>query len=194
MVFPNNISRNGSELVGASQWTLQPSETALSCVAMITICVVAQLANLGIVYYEKVVPDTHRTLLNKLASLASLYKVCLATVTFPVITVRLLIGQGLGETVCQVQNFLFMVGLTQLVLAYNKLIVLQYVYVCKLGAVGMIKEELVMQCVFWINPFLGSFVGLVHMMTIRSSDYLYQSFCVNSRLSAIPGKLKSKFN
>ncbi len=162
-----------------SPWDLTPAETALSCVVMVVLCLVSQLANIGIIYYERVVPDTYRTLLNKIAALASLYKVVIATATFPVITVRLLIGRGLGKLTCHLHTFLFVSALAQLLLSYNELIIAHYVYVCKLRAVGLIKDELIMQFVVWLNLALGLFAGFIHLLTVHTPARMYHNFCTD---------------
>ncbi len=110
------------------QWDLSPSQTAVSFSAMVAFYLVSQAANLGIWYYERVVPDTHRTLLNKLAAVASLYKAGMGTVFFPVIAVRLLMPRGLPGAACHLQWCLFMFGLIQLMLCYNEMVALQYIY------------------------------------------------------------------
>ncbi len=184
-----NASDKG-ELLGQEdiqEWTLSPLQTALACSVLAVFCLVSQLANIGIVYYERVVPDTHRTLLNKLAALASLYQVVVATVYFPVVIVRLL-GQGLGGSVCRLQGFFFMCSLTQLLMSYNELIILRYVYVHKLGTFGAIKEEITLRLLIWINLSLGVFLGSVHGMTVQLSGNLYQTFCTNIKLRTTDGK------
>ena len=44
--------------------------------------------NLGIVYYERVVPDAHRTLINKVAALVSAYNLITATSVIPPLAAR----------------------------------------------------------------------------------------------------------
>ena len=174
------VEGDAEEGVG-SPWTLTPTQTALSCSLMVALGSVALAANLGIVYYEKIVPDNRRTLLNKVAALASLYKLCMATM-FPVVLVRLAMDRGLSDAVCRLHNFAFMFSLVQLLLSYDELVVLHYIYICKLGAVGIIKEEIVLRLVIWINLGLGCFLGLAHGMTLHLPGHVYHTFCTNTRI------------
>ncbi len=163
-------------------WSLSPTQRILSCSLLLVLTIIAFAANLGIVYYEKIVPDTHRTLLNKIAALASLYKLLTALTTFPTVFVRLSMDWGISDSLCRLHNILFMFSLAQLVFSYNELIVLHYIYVCKVGAVGIIKEEIIVQLVIWINLGLGFFLGSVHGMTLHLPGHVYHSFCTNTRL------------
>ncbi len=184
----NGTASNGTSLCPeviddqeSDPWSFSPVQAALSASALLALCLASLLANLGVVYYERVVPDTHRTLLNKLAALASAYKACLAATELPMAAARILLGGGLPGAVCRCQAVLFVLNLTQLSLVYNELVVLRYVYVCRLRAVGVIKEELLMRFAAWVNLALGLFSGLAAGMTVQSPHSVYYSFCVDSR-------------
>ncbi len=167
-----------------SQWSLSPTQAGLSCTYALAVCLVSQTANLGIIYYERVVPDSHRTLVNKVAALASTYQVG-ATVMFPMVVVRLLLGRGLGEVACRLLGCVFVSSVVQLILSYNELIFLRYLYICRLNTVGMIKEELVMKCATWINLLLGMFVGVIYTMTAVPPGHVTHSFCTNSAIRPV---------
>ncbi len=181
-------SLNGTGEDGLSPWTFSPTQTAMSCLTMSVTCLVSVLANAGIVYYERVIPDVRRTLLNKLAALTSVYQVGMAATSYPVQAARLLLGRGLGEPACRLQNLLFVCSMMQLFLGYNELVALQYIYACRLGAVGMIKEELVMKLILLANLTLGLFVSLAHVMTINGTVHLYYSFCMNTTIENNQGE------
>ena len=190
-MLPNSSSWKTTADVepSCSQWHLSLVQKTLAVAAMAILCLVVQASNLGIIYYEKVVADTHRTLLNKLAALTSAYQVGLATVGFPTLIVRLLLGVGLGHRVCLGFNVICTFLMAQLVLVYNELCIMRYVYICRLGTVGMLKEELVLHIFVWLNLVLGAYLSLTLGMTPRLTNHVVYSFC-NNETHAILGMLQ----
>ncbi len=184
------VGLNDAQDAEPDEWVLSFTQTALSCFVMTIFCLTSQLANIGIIYYERVVPDTHRTLLNKIAALASAYQVVVATSIYPMVILRLLWGQGLYYMICSVQDFFLVLGLIQLMLCHNELIILHYIYVCKLRSVGVIKEELVMRFAFWVNLTLGLFLSMAYELSSYEHGSVYYIFCVTGRLREFEGMLR----
>ncbi len=176
----NSNSGTSDDNRSSHQWHLSQHQVMLSVTALVLLFFVSMAANLGIIFYERTVSDIYRTLLNKLAALASLYQVGLTVVVFPVLVARLLWGDGLGRAVCTVHILLFVFILTQFVLTYNELIFLRYIYICKLGAVGVLKEEAIFCFCIWINILLGTFVSLSSVLVMNSPSNAYYHYCQNS--------------
>ncbi len=160
-------------------WSLTSTQRALFSAFLVLLCTFIQVANLGIVYYERVVADTHRTLLNKLAALTSVYQVGLATVLFAMLIARLSWESGLPSIFCWLDGLLMVFFLVQLLLVYNELIIMRYIYICRLGAVGTLKEEVVLRFIIYANVTLGSFLSLSLVMVIQETGHIY-SFCANT--------------
>lgn len=168
------VRADGEEVEEDDRWSLDATQTALSCAVVLSLLAVSLLANAGVIWYERaVVPDARRTLLNQLAVLASAYQLGATATSFPLVAVRLLLGGGLAGPACHLQNFLHVWSTTQIMLCYNELVLLHYVYVCRLGTVGVIKEELVLRLVVWTNLVLGLFVALAHGMALHTRGHVY---------------------
>ncbi len=175
-----STSGNESSASHHHQWVLSESQVTLSVTALVFLFFLSLFANLGIIFYERVVSDIYRTLLNKLAALASLYQLGLTMAMIPVLVFRLLWGDGLGFAVCMLQTLLFVFFLVQFVLTYNELILLRFIFVCKLHTIGMLKEDVILCCVIWINMTLGSFVCLTTGIVLHSPSHVYFHYCKNS--------------
>ncbi len=168
-----------NNLTGTSESTLPQtaSQKIASAVALGILYLATLAANAGIVHYERIVSDAHRTLLNKLAVLASLYSAAFATAFQPVFIVRILHGRGLPFFVCWLWQFCCASLIVQLVLVYNELVVLHYTYVCRLSTVGVVKEELLMRVFVYINAAVGTYFGLISGIVPRGKKNVIYHYC-----------------
>ena len=89
-----------SDAESQQHWNLGMAERVLFAVSCALLCLVVQATNAGIVYYERVVSDAHRTLLNKLAALISVYQATFASFLYSVMAIRFFLDAGLWEPAC----------------------------------------------------------------------------------------------
>ncbi len=151
-----------------------PASLVLFCLYLVLLS-----ANLGVVHYERVVPDTHRTLLNRLAALASLYQAGVATALYPMLVARSLVRAGLGEAFCFVNDTLYRLSMLQCFLVFNELVLMRYVYICRLRAVGTLREDLVFAYLACMNLVLGLFFSLLFGVTAIRPGEAFRSYCVS---------------
>ncbi len=161
-------------------WDLDPAPRALFVTMLVLLCLAIQAANVGIFYFERIVSDTHRTLLYKLAALISLYQAALVTVLFPLLALRLLLNSGLWTPVCWLLIEYTTSFLITFFLAYNELLMIRYVYICKIKTVGTLKEDVLLRLFVVLNAVLGCFVTLSLAMTSHVSTHHIFLFCVDA--------------
>ncbi len=53
-----------------------------------TLYLITMAVNLGLVHYERVVPDAYRTLVNRMVAVLSLYRMAIATFILPALAIR----------------------------------------------------------------------------------------------------------
>ena len=141
------------------------------------------VTNLGIIVYENVVPDTYRTLINKMVAVTSLYNICLSSVITVVFAVPLLpLGEGLAPPVCGAVNVSLGSFATQLFLAHNEVMLLRYVYACRLSTVGSVDEGLVRTFLVGANAVLGTLFASAGSVAAfaTGSEQLPYLVCVGS--------------
>ena len=178
-VTGQNVSGEISEEARFEHWNISLAQRALTGAVMGSCCLVIMVANLGIVYYEMKASANYRTAIDRLAALISIYQMFLALGPFPIMTYRVLAGRGLGETFCSLGYAIAAFSLTQVVLAYNQCTILRYVYICKLGTVGTIKEDFVIKFFVGFNLVMGIFVSLTLSMAKHMVVPTGYSYCIN---------------
>ncbi len=178
-----NASRsllNCTQGYGVTEWGLTLSQRVVFTTFAVVVGLLIQVANLGIIYYERVASGTYCTLLNKLATLVSVYQVGLVSVIVPVLVVRVLVGEGLDATLCWMTGVLFFFFICQMVLAYNEVVLMRYIYICKVKTVGTVKEELLLRVFMWINVALGTFISSLMGQTAQVNGHMMNAFCTNT--------------
>ena len=85
--------------------------------------------NLGIIWYEQLINDNRRTLINKMTSVLSCYSLLWDLIVPPVISLRMILGQ-LSETICKAHISLIQFVIIMSLLASDEVLILQYLYLC----------------------------------------------------------------
>ncbi len=165
------------------EYNLTTIQGILAAAIMTTYTLFIVVSNLGIVYYhERLMCNHYRTPLNRLAALVSLYQVCLAAVPLPIMAYRVLVGRGLSDAVCHLGFAIIIFSLTQMVLAYNETVVLRYIYICKLGTVGTIKEDLIEMALTCLNLVIGTFSSLALTLVHYEVSPEGYEYCTNVKM------------
>ncbi len=167
-------------------WAPTTKEGILLSLGLLLVYFIAMAVNFGVMWYECIVPDSHRTLVNKVVALASLYKAAFATAFLTPISARLLVFDHIWNPLCQLHKFAVLSALVLIFLAHNQLVFLRYVYTCRLSTVGAIKEDLVMAITWWLNLVFGGFFTAVTICLTETGNNLYR-FCVGNAAN-IAGK------
>ncbi len=169
-----------------SSWTMaqqQPSNvtTFLSCLfhswepsslcvlmafnlARVVLTYLAMLAlNFGIILYENVVPETYRTLVNKLVAVMALYNMLFVTASVMAITPYLL-NIPLPASFCKVHIFVYNFLAVNEVLIHNEVSLLLCLSHCKVFKVEGINEEFERTFFIIFNCFTSLFAtSLLHI-------------------------------
>ncbi len=173
-------SSNGSSF--SPYWDLSHAQSVWLSALLAAFYLATLAANVGVVHYERVVPDVHRTLINRLAALASVYQCGVATAVYPMLSLRLVLGRGgdggLGVVACGIDHFLLIFSLIQLVFVFNEIIFVRFVYVCWVGAVGTFREEIILAVLVGTNAFLAGFFAAV--LKFLASDNVFHNYCLDA--------------
>ena len=97
------------------------------------------LLNFGIIWYENVVSENRRTLINKMISLTSLYTM-MHVLTTGLVANAVFVFDYRTVWFCDIVNNVSMTLFLVLALGYNETMILRYVYACKLETVGVLNE------------------------------------------------------
>ena len=121
------------------------------------------LLNFGIIWYENVVSENRRTLINKMISLTSLYTM-MHVLTTGLVANAVFVFDYRTVWFCDVVNNVSMTLFLVLALGYNETMILRYVYACKLETVGVLNEAFFRHLLVVLNFFLNFFDFVILMM------------------------------
>lgn len=139
---------------------------------------VVAAANLGVIRFERVVSDTHRTLVNKMVVQACWYNLVACTLKMPLSSARLMLPGGLWGPACRALQLANHAYSVQMCMIQNEITFLRYVFICHLGTIGGLNEDLVRTFLTSLNIVVGMAVCLwLAMMAPEDGGYGY---CVGS--------------
>ena len=182
---PNTSNTTDGITDGGTTTTLSFGQALFASALLTAFYLLVLAANLGLVWYERVVPDAHRTLVNKTVALASLYNAGFATVLFPAAALRLHLPGGLGGPACDVLWHLGLFSMLQVYLVHNELAVLRYVYLCRLSTVGALDEGLLMAAAVSVNAAVGGLAVAVVLVAAGTDPNFYQTCAGDTGLIGI---------
>ncbi len=168
--------QNHGDLVIITDLTIR---TALSAM-LFTLYALALASNMAIIYYERVAADMYRTLVNKMTAAACAYNALLATANLPVIALKFLFHKDaviFPPLVCRLIRLSNVSLITQIVLSYNQIVWIRYLYVFKLGTVGSIREDLVGTFMVLVNFLLGAFASMIMSLLSHRHDQVAYQLC-----------------
>ncbi len=186
-----NFTRTPNGTTGLGSWIAKGSleanenETTLEtgswnitwCVLVLLLYFLIAAVNYGLVHYENVVPDTHHTLINKMVSILALYRIAFATVTMPALAIMTCFRvENLGTLFCWMIQFGVICTGMQIVIGHNELLLLRYVYTCRLSTVGSINEDLIKRFFIILNALMGVLIA-TKLMFAFGSDHLIYQYC-----------------
>ncbi len=135
------------------------------------------LVNYGLIHYENTVPDTYRTLINKMVALIAWYRISLATVSMPPLAIKLCFKiKSLGSFPCWIIQFGIITCGMQIIMAHNHIFILKYIYTCRLSTMGSINEGLVQRFIIILNILMSILITTKLMLAFGPSYIVYQ-FC-----------------
>ena len=158
-----------------------PLHPALGTSIVLLLYTFVMCINFGIIWYENIVPDTYRTLINKMAAVSGLYNMVFCTASLPVVAVRQAGLSRLPGLLCRLAQLGVLINVVQSALVHNEVMVLKYVYACCLSTVGQINEDLGKRILMTVNFVLGLMVALVMIVLLgeKHSIYMYCMGCAD---------------
>ncbi len=154
------------------------ARVALSITILTVLYIFVILLNYGIVYYEQEVSDLHRTLINKMVAVSCVINMVLATNTIVMLNLRvILLGRvKLHPGACVVYRFVNVSSGIQLILVYNEVSWLKYIYL-KHGTVGGLDDRLIATYLIIINAIIGLISGTLRILPPGSSLINIKTIC-----------------
>lgn len=173
-----------------SSWD-PPGECTTMLLHLIRIVVsvlVSVVLNIGIIMYENLVPDTYRTLVNKLVAVMALYNILFLAGIVPV-TMPYVLNIHLPETFCGIQTF-FVNGLSIAeILVHNEVCFLLWFCTMRGSFVHRLNEDFGRKFLLMLNFSLSLFASSLMHLYYGTSSFLWFSMC-NGDVSA--GKFKAQ--
>ncbi len=159
------------------------------CLALLTI-----LPNLGIIWYEHVVADAYRTLINKMISSASAYSVAFATFCLIPLSIIFSTEDGFSTTLCRMFFAASSSCLIALQLIHTEIVLLRYIYLCRLKSVGLFKEDVVKAMLHTFNFMTGVFLGTIASFLTNEKRFVFAFCCSGNAYQAMQSIKEDKDN
>ncbi len=74
--------------------------------------------------------------------------------------------------------------LVHMFLAYNELVIVRYIYICRMGTFGTLKEGVLLHFFAWLNTVLALFGAQCLAVTSHLSTHSLYHFCANTMPTA----------
>ncbi len=167
------------------QWTPICSSQLATVTATCVVYLLVIAVNGGIIVYENVVPDTYRTLINKVVALMSAYNMFLSTSFMPIALSKHFCIQ-LNPTYCTGNVLLTTTFLLQVILVHNELAILLNLSTWKVGFIQGINEDIGRRIIIALNFALSAFFSLNISFSFGGKITFIYRLCVGNSTGTPP--------
>ncbi len=167
---------------------LSTSSRAILATTLCALYLVIFIVNFGLIWYESILSDNYSTLLDKLVSLASAYRICSASKAALMIFARLVFVDKFNLLYCQFTFYTTQLFMVQLLFVYAETIYVQYYYSCRLGYLGTLNEDILFRVIIIVNFIVGSFLSFFWLAGAGKTNIYFQ-FCQGSSTLVQPGNI-----
>ncbi len=154
-------------------WHGHCARQLVAAVVSVFFYLVVMAANYGIVFYENVVADTYRTLINKVVALMSLYNMLLITGILPMMMSRQLCSHY-GPSYCHFHTFFALALTLQVLMVHNELAALLQLRTWRHGSIQAINEDIWRRVLLASNAVLSCFFSLVMCVAFGKNIFIFR--------------------